>query len=177
MIKNNYAKKMTLSALFLAIAYVLPFFTGQIQQIGNMLCPMHIPVLLCGFICGAPWGGMVGVIVPILRSMMLGMPPMFPTAFCMALELGTYGIVAGFLHKRFSKQNIGVYISLISAMISGRLVWGSAMFICVNITGGQFGPEAFIAGAVINAIPGIILQIIIVPILVVLTEKNAKNYF
>lgn len=177
MLKNNYAKKMTLSALFLAIAYLLPFFTGQIQQIGNMLCPMHIPILLCGFICGAPWGGLVGIIAPILRSLMLGMPPMFPVAFCMALELGTYGSVAGFLHKRFSKQNFFVYISLIISMICGRIVWGISMFICINIVGGQFGMEAFIAGAVTNAIPGIIFQIIIVPLLVVLTEKNAKNYF
>ena len=68
MVKSNYVKKMTFSALFLAIAYILPFLTGQIQQIGNMLCPMHIPVLLCGFICGAPWGGLVGIVAPILRS-------------------------------------------------------------------------------------------------------------
>ena len=91
-------RKLTYSAMFLAIAFVLPFFTGQIQQIGSMLCPMHIPVLLCGYICGAPWGMLVGFITPMLRSMLLGMPPMFPVAFCMAFELGTYGFVAGFLH-------------------------------------------------------------------------------
>ena len=168
---------MTFSALFLAIAYVLPFLTGQIQQIGNMLCPMHIPVLLCGFICGAPWGFMIGVIAPILRSIMLGMPSLFPTAFCMALELGTYGSMAGFLYKRFSKKKGIIYFSLIIAMISGRIIWGIAMFGCMNIAGGKFGIEAFVAGAVTNAIPGMILQIILVPILVALTEKNAKNYF
>ena len=177
MVKSNYVKKMTFSALFLAIAYVLPFLTGQIQQIGNMLCPMHIPVLLCGFICGAPWGGLVGVIVPILRSVILGMPTLFPTALCMALELGTYGSIAGILHRRFPKKKGFIYVSLIMAMISGRITWGIAMFICMSGAGGQFGIEAFLAGAITNAIPGIILQIVLVPVLVVLTEKNAQNYF
>ena len=77
---------MIRAAMFLTIAYVLPFFTGQIPQVGAMLCPMHIPVLLCGFICGWPWGLAVGLIAPLLRSATLGMPPMFPTAICMAFE-------------------------------------------------------------------------------------------
>ena len=70
--KQNHLVTLALSAMFLALALVLPFLTGQIQQIGNMLCPMHIPVLLCGFICGAPWGGMVGIMASILRSILLG---------------------------------------------------------------------------------------------------------
>ena len=175
--KNNYVKKITFPALFLAIAYVLPFFTGQIQQIGNMLCPMHIPVLVCGFVCGAPWGLMVGILAPILRSVMLGMPPMFPTAFCMALELGVYGGIAGFLHRKFPKKKIFVYISLIMAMIGGRVIWGIAMFISMYVVGGQFTIDVFLAGAITNAIPGIILQIVLVPVLVVLVEKNTKSIF
>lgn len=173
--KNNYVKKMSFSALFLAIAYILPFFTGQIQQIGNMLCPMHIPVLLCGFLCGASWGGLVGVTVPILRSVILGMPLLFPTAFCMALELGTYGIITGFLHRKFPKKNLFTYITLIMAMISGRVIWGIAMFTSLSIAGGQFGMKAFLAGAFTNAIPGIILQIILVPVLVTAMEKSLKD--
>lgn len=175
MIKNNYVKKMTLSALFLAVAYILPFLTGQIQQIGNMLCPMHIPVLLCGFICGAPWGGMVGIMAPILRSIMLGMPPMFPTAFCMALELGTYGFVAGWLHHRLAKKRANVYISLISAMIVGRFVWGIAMFVCIGFDASKFGVSAFLAGSLFNAIPGIILQIVLIPLLVIALEKSMNK--
>ena len=93
--KRNDIKKLTLSAMFLALAFVMPFLTGQIPQIGSMLCPMHIPVLLCGFFCGAPWGLVVGFVAPILRSFILGMPPLFPTAFCMAFELATYGFIAG----------------------------------------------------------------------------------
>ena len=83
--------KMVLAALFLALAYVLPFLTGQIPEIGSMLCPMHIPVLLCGFICGWQWGGVVGFVAPLFRSLTLGAPLFFPKAVCMAFELAAYG--------------------------------------------------------------------------------------
>jgi len=169
--KLSNTRTLTLAAMFLAIAFVLPFFTGQIPQIGSMLCPMHIPVLLCGFICGWPWGLVVGFLAPLLRSVTLGMPPLFPTAFCMAFELATYGAASGLLHKFFHKNKWNIYLSLIIAMITGRVVWGSIMFICMGLTGGDFGFSAFLAGAVTNAIPGIILQLILVPILVMILEK------
>lgn len=162
---------MILAAMFLALAYVLPFLTGQIPQIGSMLCPMHIPVLLCGFVCGWPWGLAVGFIAPLLRAMTLGMPPLFPTGICMAFELATYGAVAGLLHRTLPKKKSSVYGSLLMAMISGRLVWGVAMFICMGFQGGGFGFSAFLTGAVINAISGIIVQIILVPILVMMLDK------
>lgn len=171
MTTQNKTRTLILSAMFLAIAYVLPFLTGQIQQFGSMLCPMHIPVLLCGFICGWPWGLLVGFIAPILRSLTLGMPPLFPTAICMAFELATYGAAAGLLHKALPKKKSSIYLSLIISMIVGRLVWGVAMFICMGIGGGSFGFSAFLAGAVTNAIPGIILQLVLVPILVILLDR------
>ena len=99
-------RTIIMAAMFLAIAYVLPFFTGQIQQIGNMLCPMHIPVLLCGFICGGSYGMVVGIMAPLIRSMILGMPVLFPSAFCMAFELAVYGAVAGILYKVLPKKKI-----------------------------------------------------------------------
>ena len=80
-------KNMTLAALFLALGLVLPFFTGQIPQIGSMLLPMHIPVFLCGLICGWQYGAAVGFVVPLMRSVLFGMPPLFPTATAMAFEL------------------------------------------------------------------------------------------
>ena len=167
----NKTKVMVLSAMFLAIAFILPFLTGQIQQIGSMLCPMHLPVILCGFLCGAPWGFLVGFLAPVLRSMVLGMPPMFPQAICMAFELATYGLVAGYLYKILPKKKYNIYSALIVAMILGRIVWGMAMYLCVGISGGQFGMEAFLAGALTNAIPGIIIQIILIPVLVMAYEK------
>ena len=130
--KLSDTRTLTLASMFLALAFVLPFLTGQIPQIGSMLCPMHIPVLLCGFICGWPWGLVVGFLAPLLRSVTLGMPPLFPTAFCMAFELAAYGTAAGLLHKFFHKNKWNIYISLILAMITGRLVWGCMMFICMG---------------------------------------------
>ncbi len=169
--KRNEIKKLTLSAMFLALAFVMPFLTGQIPQIGSMLCPMHIPVLLCGFFCGAPWGLVVGFIAPILRSFTLGMPPMFPTALCMAFELAVYGFIAGWLHNKLPKRKINVYVSLLSAMLLGRLVWGIVMFCCMGFDTSKFGLSAFLAGAVLNAIPGIVVQIVLIPILVISLEK------
>ena len=169
-------QKMILSALFLAIAYVLPFFTGQIKEIGNMLCPLHIPILLCGFICGWQNGLVIGFIAPLLRSLTLGMPPLFPNAVCMAFELAAYGAVAGFMHKYLPKKKPFVYLSLITAMLSGRVIWGTAMFIFMGINGGTFTFTAFLAGAFTNAIPGIIIQIVLIPLLVmVLDRENVKT--
>ena len=163
--------KMIVAALFLALAYVMPFLTGQIPEIGSMLCPMHIPVLLCGFICGWPWGLAVGFIAPLFRSLTLGMPPLFPTAVCMSLELAAYGAIAGLMHKLLPKKKLYIYCSLITAMIVGRIVWGAAMFVCMGVKGGSFTMSAFLAGAVLNAIPGIIVQIVLIPLVVMILDN------
>lgn len=168
---NNKLLKMILAALFLALAYVMPFLTGQIPEIGSMLCPMHIPVLVCGFICGWPWGLVVGFVAPIIRSVTLGMPPLFPTALCMAFELAAYGAVAGLMHKFLPCKKAYIYCSLLIAMIVGRLVWGAAMFICLGASGGSFTIAAFLAGSITNAIPGIIIQIILVPVIIILIDN------
>lgn len=169
--KQNHPVNLAFSAMFLAVAFVLPFLTGQIQQIGNMLCPMHIPVILCGFICGGPWGMVVGFIAPFLRSLILGMPPMFPNAFAMAFELAVYGLVSGVLYRVFPKKKGLIYCSLILSMILGRLVWGAVQFACMGFDSSKFGFAAFWAGAVANAIPGIILQIVLIPVIVMVAEK------
>lgn len=169
--KHSSLLKMILSALFLAIAYALPFLTGQIPEIGAMLCPLHIPVLLCGFICGWPWGLAVGFIAPLFRSLTLGMPPFFPTAICMAFELAAYGALSGFMHRILPRKKPYIYVSLLTAMIVGRVIWGIAMLICMGIHGGGFTFAAFLAGAFFNAIPGIIVQIVLIPILVMLLDN------
>ena len=171
--KHSELLKMTLAALFLALAYVLPFLTGQIPEIGSMLLPLHIPVLLCGFICGWPWGLAVGFIAPLLRSFMLGMPPLFPTAVCMAFELAVYGAVCGFVYRILPHKKSSVYAALIIAMLSGRAVWGVAMVVCMGISGGAFSFAMFVAGAFTNAVPGIIVQLVLVPLLVIVLEKHS----
>ena len=163
--------KLVLSALFLALGYVMPFLTGQVPEIGSMLCPMHIPVLLCGFFCGWQWGFAVGAITPLMRSMILGAPPMFPKAVCMAFELATYGMVAGFLYRKLPRKKLNIYLSLFGAMIVGRIVWGIAMAICLGATGSAFTFSAFVAGAFTNALPGIAVQIVLIPILVMLLDN------
>lgn len=169
---KNHKKilKMVLAALFLALAYLMPFLTGQIPEIGSMLCPMHLPVLICGFICGPVWGAVVGFIAPLFRSLLTGgFPPLFPTAVCMAFELAAYGAVAGVMHKLLPRKRAFIYCSLLTAMIAGRIVWGIAMFVCLGTGGFTFA--AFLAGAVTGAIPGIIAQIILVPAIVMLLDN------
>lgn len=166
-------QKTALAAMFIALSFVLPFFTMQIEKIGDMLCPMHIPVILCGFICGAPWGLIVGIVSPILRSLVMTMPVMFPTAIGMAFELGTYGLMAGLLYNALPKKKQYIYVSLIGAMITGRIVWGIARIVMFGFDFTKFGWSAFWAGAVVNAIPGIIVQIALIPIIVILI-RNSK---
>ncbi len=171
LIMNKTTRNMTLSAMFIALALVLPFFTGQIPQIGSMLLPMHFPVFLTGLICGWQYGLTVGAIVPILRHLMFGMPPML-TAIAMAFELATYGLVAGYIYTRAKKQTVTtIYTSLLSAMVIGRIVWGIVQIIILNFTGSAFTVQMFMAGALLNAIPGIIAQLVIVPIIMIALDK------
>ena len=164
-------RKMTYSAMFLGLALVLPFLTGQIPEIGSKLCPMHIPVLLCGLLCGWPWGLAVGAVSPLLRSVIFGMPPMFPTAVSMAVELAVYGAVAGVLESRLPKKVWSVYASLVVAMVAGRVAWGAVRFLLAGLQGSTFTFQAFLAGAVLNAVPGIIVQLVLIPLLVLALEK------
>ena len=163
--KKN-TKNLVLSGLFIAIGLLLPFLTGQIPEIGNMLCPMHIPVLLCGLICGAPYAAAAGFILPPLRNLLFGMPPLFPIGAAMALELLTYGLVAGLMYKRLSHSLKGIYVSLITAMVSGRIVWGIARLVFAGLSGAEFGLPMFIAGAFTTAIPGIVIQLVLSPAIV-----------
>ncbi len=168
--KKN-VQNMTLAAMFLAIGLVLPFLTGQIPQIGNMLLPMHIPVLLCGLICGWQYGGAVGFITPLLRHMLFGMPPM-PTAIAMAFELAAYGIIVGFLYERSKwKCVISLYRSLLIAMAGGRIVWAVVRIIMMGVASVPFGWEMFLSGAILTAIPGIILQLVLIPAIMVVLNK------
>ena len=97
-------RSLVYAAVCLALALVLPFLTGQIPQIGQMLSPMHIPVFLCGFLCGWQWGLLVGFVAPILRSLLFGMPAIFPNACAMAFELATYGLLTGLLYDLLPRK-------------------------------------------------------------------------
>lgn len=163
-------KQLVVSALFLALALVLPFLTGQLQQIGNMLCPMHLPVLLCGFVCGWPWGLAVGIVAPVMRSLIFTMPAM-ASAVPMAVELGVYGLCTGLLYHVFPKKVPFIYLNLLCSMAAGRVVWGLFSAVLAGVNNTPFGLEVFFTKAVVNAIPGIILQILLVPVLVMALRK------
>lgn len=174
MVKEKSMKtsnKVVLSGIFLALTMVLPLMVGGIPQIGNMLLPMHIPVLLCGFICGPKYGLIVGFIAPLLKFVLQGVPPLFPVGMSMCLELATYGFVTGLLYRRFAKTTKNIYMDLVVAMILGRVVWGICMLLLLAIKGQVFTFTAFIAGAITTALPGIILQLIIIPVIMVVTTK------
>ena len=168
---NKKTLRLTYAALCLALALVLPFLTGQIPQVGQALSPMHIPVLLCGFLCGWPWGLVIGFIAPLLRSVLFGMPAMFPNACAMAFELAAYGALTGVLYKALPKKTGYVYVTLIAAMIGGRIVWGIVRYIFAGVQGTGFTFAAFIAGVVTGSIPGILLHIVLVPLIVIALQK------
>jgi len=164
-------QKLAIAALCLALCMVLPFLTGQIPEIGSMLCPMHIPVLLCGFLCGPAWAAVVGATAPLLRFVLFGMPPLFPTGVAMCVELATYGAVSGILYQLLPKKPVNIYVSLIVAMLAGRIVWGIVQVVLMGLKGSSFTWATFIASAFTQAIPGIILHIVLIPLIVLALQK------
>ena len=165
-------RHLVYAAVCLALCMLLPFLTGQIPQIGSALSPMHIPVLLAGFLCGPWWAMAVGFVAPMLRHVWLGMPPLI-TAIAMSFELAAYGLFSGLLYRLLPKKTVNIYVSLIGAMILGRIVWGITMVVISGVSGSAFTWSAFIAGALLNAVPGIILHSVLIPILV-MALKRAK---
>lgn len=159
------------AAVCLALCLALPFLTGQVPQVGKMLSPMHIPVLLAGFLCGPWWAALVGVIAPLLRFVLFGMPAIFPTGIAMCFELAAYGLAAGLLCRLFPRKTGTVYAALVLAMLCGRIVWGIAMW---ALLGSGFTWQAFAAGAFINALPGIALHLVLIPPIVLALRKNGK---
>ena len=175
---SKTTKNLTLSAMFLAIGMVLPFLTGQIPQIGNMMLPMHIPVLLCGLICGWQYGAVLGFVLPLLRYLVFGMPVLFPTGIAMAFELMTYGLVIGLVYSRSRwKCIIALYRALIEAMLAGRLVWAAAQVILLGVSGSVFTVQMFLAGAFLNAVPGIIIQLVLIPVVMAALGRTGLVHF
>lgn len=175
--RKNQLVNLTLAAMFLAIGLLLPLLTGQIKYIGKMLLPMHIPVILCGLICGWKYGLTVGFVLPLLRNVIFGMPE-YPTAASMAFELAAYGFVIGFLyaHSRW-KCVIALYRCMIIAMLSGRVVWGIAQVCLLGLGENGFTFGMFITGAFLDAIPGIILQLILIPSIMIALNRTGLVRF
>lgn len=178
-----YVKRLVLSAMFMALGLILPFITGQLQQVGTMLLPMHIPVLFCGLICGWQYGAVVGFVLPLLRYSLFGMPPIYPMGISMAFELAAYGAVIGICRKIFRRKKwfataseskryiLDIYFSLAVSMICGRIVWGLVRYALASVTRQAFTWQMFVAGAFVTAIPGIVIQLILIPALMIALER------
>lgn len=165
-IRKVRAKDITVTGLLIAIGILLPTVFHAFNLGGAVFLPMHIPVLICGLLLGGKYGLITGLIVPFLSSALTGMPPMFPVAFTMCIELGTYGLVGGLLRKRAN-----IYVSLVGAQIVGRIMGAIGNFIILGLAGKQFVFGAYITSVFVTALPGIILQIILVPAAIILIEK------
>lgn len=168
---NNRTRNMVVAAVCLALCMVLPFLTGQIPEIGAALSPMHIPVFLCGFAAGWPYAMVVGLIAPVLRFALFGMPPLFPMGISMAFELAAYGLVSGLLYRALPKQKRSIYITLVVSMLAGRVVWGAARLVLAGLGNTSFGWAMFLAGAFTDAVPGIICHLLLIPVVVMALEK------
>lgn len=166
-------KRFVLAAMFLTLGLVLPFFTGQIPQIGKLLLPMHIPVLQCGLICGWRYGLIIGFTTPLLRSLLFGMPILFPTAFAMAFELMTYGFCIGILYEKSHWKCIkSLYRCMFVTMFVGRVVYGLVEVILLGVGLGQFTVKAYVMTAFVYAIPGIIVQLLLVPMIMLALNRT-----
>ena len=168
---HRHVRNMVYAALALALCLVLPFITGQIPEIGSALSPMHIPVFLCGFLCGWPWALAVGLIAPPLRFLLFGMPPIFPTGAAMMLELAVYGAASAVFFKLLPKKPASVYLALVIAMVLGRIAWGAARWVFMAFGAGAFTFQAFLAGAFLDAWPGILCHLLIIPPIVLALKK------
>ena len=163
--RSIHIQKLVIAAVCLALCLVLPFLTGQIPEIGSMLSPMHIPVLLCGFICGPAWAAVVGAIAPLLRFMLFGMPPLFPVGVAMCVELATYGAVSGMMLKfvHTGKTYPDLYISMVTAMLAGRIISGIAKAL---IFSPGMALSAWVTASFVTALPGICIQLVLLPAVV-----------
>lgn len=169
-------RKMLFSAMFLSLGILLPFLTGQMKEIGDTLLPMHIPVMLCGLICGWQYGLIVGGILPFLRAVTVGSPPIYPNAVWMSAELATYGFVVGFLYFAFHKKQMWwLYCCMLISMVSGRVIWGITKAVLLGVAGKSFALQAFIAGGFIDSFPGILLQFILIPTIIRLINLERKK--
>lgn len=178
--KKMNTKKMILSAILIAIGLVLPFLTGQLQTLGKLISPLHIPVLICAYALGASYAALVGAILPLLRSLIFGMPPMYPMALCMAFEMATYGLIGGWLYhalpkllpKIFKNNALNVYVSLSVAMLLGRFVY-AVVFVLTNSESTLAQLFVIYGTNVAESQITILLHLAIVPA-IVLSLKEAK---
>lgn len=164
-------KKSIITAVCIALCYVIPLMFHGIQNAGSIFCPMHIPVFICGLICGWQYGLLCGIAGPALSSALSGMPPVaiLPS---MMVELAAYGTAAGLMMKlvRTKSTYADLYISLIVAIVCGRVLAGLAK--ALIFARGSYSMSAWIAGSVVTSWPGTIIQLVFIPTIVFALMKS-----
>lgn len=171
--KTSY---LIMALICLAISVVLPMLTDQVPRFGQGLRPMHIPVLIAGFACGPVIGFVVGLAAPMLSLLIHGAPALMQAGFAMSLELATYGLIAGLLYSQLPRKTGNIYVSLITAMIVGRIVWGASMIALSSRDGLRFTYQMFMTYAFIDAMPAILFHIVLIPAVVIALEKANLTY-
>ena len=168
--KKKNVKTLVIAAMCLALCWVLPLFTGNNYQLGNMLSLMHIPAILCGFVCGGPVGAIVGFIAPITRHLIFNAPPL-TTAIAMMFELSVYGLGSGLLYRLLPKKLPWLYVDLVGAILAGRIVGAAVKFIIAGIQHTSLGFGEVATAMMVTTLPGTAIQLVIIPILVIALRK------
>lgn len=164
------ARKIVLSGLFIGIGLLLPMIFHQFNMGGPAFLPMHIPVLIGAMFLGPIEGLAIGMITPILSSVLTGMPVLFPMLPIMIFELGFYGLTSGLLSKSLK---VNTYVSLISSMVVGRIVAGVVVFVLIKFFGFKgASPFIFVKGAILTGMPGILIQLVAVPPIVNILRRQ-----
>jgi hypothetical protein len=170
--KSADVRSIVYAAICLALCILLPFLTGSNPSLGKSFAPMHLPVLLCGFIAGPLWGGIVGGIAPFLRTLIAGAPALYPDAIRMAAELAVYGIATGLFYRYLPKKPFGIYVSLICSQLFGRLAWGAVQFILSIFDPTlDFSTTTVFLMTFSPAVYGILIQLALIPPIVIAMQR------
>lgn len=179
MISQRKTVNLTLSGLMLALAFVLPYLTGNIPEFGSLLLPMHLPAFLCGFLCGPFWGMAMGFVAPILRSLTLGMPPSMVMAVPMAFELAAYAGVCGWIFYLLKEKTqistlAATYFALVPALVLGRLVYALAKAAITLSRVDVAALAPYIFESIATALPGVAVQLTLIPVILLAVERYRR---
>ena len=170
---RNKTQRLTVSGFLVALGIVLPYVSAHGLGIsGNVLLPLYIPVFLCGFLCGPYYGAVCGITLPLLNSLLTGMPSPFPMLPIILPELTVYGLISGLLFSKTSlrKNKFGVYLALLISMICGRIAYATA-FYTLLLSVGEF-KALTVGSAIVTGLPGIIIQLLTIPSIIFIIGKN-----
>lgn len=173
MYEKNYVRNLVIAGLMLALGIIIPYIFHTTGIAGTIFLPMHIPVLIGGFLLPPQFALLLGILTPLINYLITGMPNLFPIGIIMAFELGTYGLLASLL---FFKLRFPTVIALILTMLGGRAMAGLAVFILAIFFEIQLEPITYVIGAITTGIPGIVIQLILIPILVHFLARYTTIY-